>query len=138
MRAQVFILGIFDHFFKCFYWVILQIKLKCEGLKETIESFFLFSDKKLNLAYELCNKTFLLLRLASIILFQDLNNRFLFSCFHRIKTENYVGSRIKVGFSPSKKNSVVCFIENPFKMMKNAFYFILKALFVLKIFQFLS
>ena len=82
---------------------MLQIKLKCEGLKETIESFFLFSDKKLNLAYELCNKTFLLLRLASIILFQDLNNRFLFSHFHRIKTENYVGSRIKVGFSPSKK-----------------------------------
>ena len=31
-----------------------------------------------------------------------------------------------------------CFIENPFKMMKNAFYFILKALFVLKIFKFLS
>ena len=27
--------------------------------------------------------------------------------------------------------------ENPLKMMKNAFYFILKALFVLKIFQFL-
>ena len=35
----------------------------------------------------------------------------------------------KVGHSPSKKN---------WKMMKNAFYFILKALFVLKIFKFLS
>ena len=28
--------------------------------------------------------------------------------------------------------------ENPLKMMKNAFYFTLKALFVLKIFKFLS
>ena len=36
-------------------------------------------------------------------------------------------------FSPSKK---VDFIESPLKMMKNAFYFILKALFVVKIFNF--
>ena len=46
---------------------------------------------------------------------------------------------IKVGFSPSKKYIVICFIESALKMMKkNAFYFILKALFVLKIFIFLS
>ena len=32
----------------------------------------------------------------------------------------------------------ICFIENTLKMMKNAFYFILKTLFVLKIFEFLS
>ena len=32
----------------------------------------------------------------------------------------------------------ICFNENPLNMMKNAFYFILKALFVLKIFKFLS
>ena len=32
----------------------------------------------------------------------------------------------------------ICFNERPSKMMKNAFYFILKALFVLKIFKFLS
>ena len=30
-----------------------------------------------------------------------------------------------------KKNCIICFIESPLKMMKNAFYFILKALFVL-------
>ena len=47
-------------------------------------------------------------------------------------------SKIKVGLSPSKKNCVICFIESPLKMMKNAFYFILKTLFVLKIFKFLS
>ena len=35
------------------------------------------------------------------------------------------------------KNRVICFIEIPLKMIKNAFYFILKALFVLKIFNFL-
>ena len=44
----------------------------------------------------------------------------------------------KVGLSPSEKNCVICFIESPLKMMKNAFYFILKALFVLKIFKILS
>ena len=47
-------------------------------------------------------------------------------------------STVKVGLSPSKKICVICLIESPFKMMKNAFYFILIALFVLKIFKFLS
>ena len=40
---------------------------------------------------------------------------------------------IKVGLSPSKKNCVISLIESPLKVMKNGFYFILKALFVLKI-----
>ena len=46
--------------------------------------------------------------------------------------------KIKVGISSSKKICVICLIESPLKMMKNAFYFILKALFILKIFKFLS
>ena len=37
-----------------------------------------------------------------------------------------------------KKKCIICFIESPLKMMKNAFYFISKALFILKIFKFLS
>ena len=45
---------------------------------------------------------------------------------------------IKVGLSPSKKVFFICFNDSPSKMMKNAFYFILKALFLLKIFKFLS
>ena len=45
---------------------------------------------------------------------------------------------VKVGLSPSKKKFIICFNDSPSKMMKNAFYFILKALFVLKIFKFLS
>ena len=45
---------------------------------------------------------------------------------------------IQVGLSPSKKSCVICLITNPLKMMKIAIYFILKALFVLKIFKFLS
>ena len=49
-----------------------------------------------------------------------------------------IKNRIKVGLSPSKKNCFICFNESPLKMMKNAFYFILKALFILKIFKFLS
>ena len=45
--------------------------------------------------------------------------------------------KIKVGLSPSKKICVICLIEGPLKM-RNAFYFSLKALSVLKIFTFLS
>ena len=37
-----------------------------------------------------------------------------------------------------QKNYFYLFQWKPFKMMKNAFYFILKALFILKIFKFLS
>ena len=37
-----------------------------------------------------------------------------------------------------KKFCVICLIESYLKVMKNAFYFILKALFALKIFKFLS
>ena len=47
-------------------------------------------------------------------------------------------SGVKVGLSPSKKIFFICFNGSPSKMMKNAFYFILKALFVLKMFKFLS
>ena len=36
------------------------------------------------------------------------------------------------------KNCLICFSENPLKMMTNSFYFILKALYVLKIFKQLS
>ena len=36
------------------------------------------------------------------------------------------------------KKLAICSIKNPLKMIKNAFYFILKALFVFKILKFLS
>ena len=45
---------------------------------------------------------------------------------------------VKVRLSPSKKFFFVCFSGSSSKMMKNAFYFMLKALFILKIFKFLS
>ena len=54
-----------------------------------------------------------------------------------VKPINQLAS-IKVGLSPFKKNFFICFNNSPSKVMKNAFYFILKALFVLKIFKFLS
>ena len=44
---------------------------------------------------------------------------------------------LKVGLSSSKKIYLICFNESLLKMLKNAFYFILKALFILKIFGFL-
>ena len=42
----------------------------------------------------------------------------------------------KVGLSPSKKSFLIYFNECLLKMIKNAFYFILKAFFVLKLFTF--
>ena len=46
---------------------------------------------------------------------------------------------IEVGLSPSKKKIFfIYFNDIPSKMMKNTFYLILKALFVLKISKFLS
>ena len=45
---------------------------------------------------------------------------------------------LKDGLSPSKKFILICFNESSLKMMKNAFYFILKALFILKIFKFVA
>ena len=43
----------------------------------------------------------------------------------------------KVGLSPSKKNCFICFNKSPSKVMKKTFYFILKALLVLRILKFL-
>ena len=68
--------------------------------------------------------------------FLDANNKDikLLSCLILIRTfQNW----LKVGLSPSKKNCVIASLK-PLKIMKNAFYFILKALFVLKIFKFSS
>ena len=50
------------------------------------------------------------------------------------KTSN----QLKVGLLPSKRNCFIWLDESLLKLMKNAFYSILKALFVLKIFEFLS
>ena len=54
-------------------------------------------------------------------------------CFSR-----YLNFCLKVRLSPSKKFCVIFLIESPLKMMKNTFYFILKTLFVPKIFTLLS
>ena len=55
-----------------------------------------------------------------------------------IRSIHFINELFKVELSPSKKICVTCLIESPLKMMKNAFYFILKAIFVLKIFKLLS
>ena len=47
-------------------------------------------------------------------------------------------SKLKSGSHLPKKFLFLSFNESPLKMMKNAFYFILKALFPIKIFKFLS
>ena len=45
---------------------------------------------------------------------------------------------LKPDFHLPKKIFFICFNDGPSKMMKNGFYFILKALFVLRIFKALS
>ena len=57
--------------------------------------------------------------------------------YHETYTVKLITFIFKVGIS-FLKCIFVCFNENSLKMMKSAFYFILKALFVLKIFTFLS
>ena len=49
----------------------------------------------------------------------------------------YPKNLFKAGLAPSKKILFICFNKSPLKMTKNVFYFILKALFVLRIFKFL-
>ena len=43
--------------------------------------------------------------------------------------------KIKVGFSSSKINCLICFNESPLKMLKIVYYFILEARFVLTVFK---
>ena len=45
---------------------------------------------------------------------------------------------LKVGSWTSKKICFVCFNESPLKTMKNAFHLVIRALYILKIFKFLS
>ena len=66
---------------------------------------------------------------------------FLVPHFYLLSVQSYKRLELiafKVRLSTSKKTCVICLIESPLKLMKNAFYFILKAYFVLKIYKFLS
>ena len=49
-----------------------------------------------------------------------------------------VNIKLKSDSHLPRKICIIYFIKRPLKVMKNAFYFISKALFVLKIFKFLS
>ena len=49
-----------------------------------------------------------------------------------------VACSLKIGLSTSLKLRIIWFIDSPLKIMKNAFYFMLKPLFVLRLFKFLS
>ena len=62
-----------------------------------------------------------------------LYRKFSLNCEQHSKTKK----ELKVGLSSSTKNLFICFNDSPSKMT-NFFYFILKAPFVLKIFNFLS
>ena len=55
-----------------------------------------------------------------------------------LKFNPMVSKELKSGFPLPKKNCVICAIGSPLEVMKNVSYIILKALFVLKIFRFLS
>ena len=53
-------------------------------------------------------------------------------------TQKFAVDELKSDFHLSKKFFTICINDSPSQMMKNAFYFILKALFLFKIFIFLS
>ena len=59
--------------------------------------------------------------------------------FQKVETKSLISGLSKLVFKGAL-SSLRRFLltENPLKMMKNAFYFILKAFLVLKIFKFLS
>ena len=60
-------------------------------------------------------------------------------CFaHKEISAFHISLSILKSDSQLPKKIVICLIESPLKMMKNAFYFVLKALSVLKIFKLLS
>ena len=61
-----------------------------------------------------------------------------FENFEKVSDKLDYQTLIKVKPIPSKNFLCICMIENPLKVIKNAFYFIVKALFVLKIFKFFS
>ena len=56
-----------------------------------------------------------------------------------MKIDKFIQNQLKVGLLPPPlPKSFVCVSESPLKIMKNTFHFILKALFVLNIFEFMS
>ena len=74
---------------------------------------------------------------ACLSVSQWLQGLFLFpSLILECITSLYLG--IKLRLLPSKKVPFICYNENALKLMKNAFYFMLKVIFVLEIFTFLS
>ena len=62
----------------------------------------------------------------------------IFSIFYFDFFRYHICKFFKVGLSSPKKICIICLIESPLKVMKNVFYFTLKALFIRKIFKFLS
>ena len=60
----------------------------------------------------------------------------MFPCFKTDRKLEFLTYSLKSDSHLAKK-CVISFTENPLKMMKDAFYFILKVLFFLKIFKFL-
>ena len=64
----------------------------------------------------------------------------------KVLLQQFIISLHLVEFAPAVKSDshlpkrffIICFTDSPSKLMKNAFYFILKVLFVLKIFKLLS
>ena len=64
----------------------------------------------------------------SVILWHSIYINYFKCMTHYLKSDSHL----------SKKIFFICFNDSPSKMMKNAFYLILKALLVLKIFKFLS
>ena len=73
--------------------------------------------------------------------YQNIFGLVFLASYNTLSATNYQVNIKKLSPYPLTRNIDVCSkvaTESPLEMVKNAFYFILKALFVLKIFKFLS
>ena len=110
-------------------------------LNQQISFIFLLSL----LAFSVCYKysifkrnIFINLFLVTIILLTKLTCFGKFFILYISRSSTFLRSNLKSDSRLPKKFLFICFNESPLKMIKNTFYFILKAIFVLKIFEFLS
>ena len=103
---------LFQHMTMLRYWVDWLILI-------LIQSHYTWHEHIFNIA-----------KLYPLFLLSYLNSHFFFlhCTFSSWACRYNANPWLKVGLSSSKQICVICLIENPLKLMKNAFYFMLKAL----------
>ena len=113
-------------------FLYFQLLLSCTTNTKTIFTvlFLILLFPKVKLISKQVTKRFVILMEYSMLhIYQEVTN---------IKNVKYLLAPIKVRLSPSKKIALFASVKGLLKMMIDFFYFILKTVFVLQIFRFLS